>query len=209
MGRVRENFGGDDDEIGGRGVRKSRQSTRRGRYWRRIGRLRATGRGLGPDKRGDRGRPRTVGRIERGGGDGGEPVRGPPGRPSWGRSRGRPMGGRPHRGGGMSRQRTEYQSRDTFRSLSGIELYLDNTSVGSVNLWSSGNSASGTVSSSNRYCKAIFTLRDGLVQTVKYPGLKGGLLTKGAVRFHPAALCMLKGNSLPLWPPVRTRIDQR
>ncbi len=31
-------------------------------------------------KRGDRGRRRTVGRIERGGGDGGEPVRSPPGR---------------------------------------------------------------------------------------------------------------------------------
>lgn len=31
-------------------------------------------------KRGDRGRRRTVGRIERGGGDGGEPVRSPQGR---------------------------------------------------------------------------------------------------------------------------------
>ena len=30
-------------------------------------------------KRGDRGRRRTVGRIERGGGDGGDPVRSPPG----------------------------------------------------------------------------------------------------------------------------------
>ena len=37
--------------------------------------------GPGPDKRGDRGRRRTVGRIERGGGDGGEPVRSPLGRP--------------------------------------------------------------------------------------------------------------------------------
>ncbi len=33
-----------------------------------------------PIKRGDRGRRRTVGRIERGGGNGGEPVRSPPGR---------------------------------------------------------------------------------------------------------------------------------
>ena len=33
--------------------------------------------GPGPDKRGDRGRSRTVGRIKRGGGDGGEPVRSP------------------------------------------------------------------------------------------------------------------------------------
>ena len=38
--------------------------------------------GPGPDKRGDRRRRRTVGRIERGGGDGGEPARSPPGRPS-------------------------------------------------------------------------------------------------------------------------------
>ena len=38
--------------------------------------------GPGPDKRGDRGRSRTVGRIERGGGDGGEPVRSAPGRPA-------------------------------------------------------------------------------------------------------------------------------
>jgi hypothetical protein len=33
--------------------------------------------GPGPDKRGDRGRSRTVGRIERGGGDGGDPARSP------------------------------------------------------------------------------------------------------------------------------------
>ena len=33
--------------------------------------------GPGPDKRGDRRRRRTVGRIKRGGGDGGEPVRSP------------------------------------------------------------------------------------------------------------------------------------
>ena len=36
-------------------------------------------RGPGPMKRGDRRRRRTVGRIERGGGDGGEPVRSPSG----------------------------------------------------------------------------------------------------------------------------------
>ena len=35
--------------------------------------------GPGPNKRGDRGRRRTVGRIERGGGDGGDPARSPPG----------------------------------------------------------------------------------------------------------------------------------
>jgi len=36
-------------------------------------------RGPGPMKRGDRGRSRTLGRIERGGGDGGEPVQSPQG----------------------------------------------------------------------------------------------------------------------------------
>jgi hypothetical protein len=34
--------------------------------------------------RGDRRRRRTLGRIEGGGGDGGEPVRSPPGRPAYG-----------------------------------------------------------------------------------------------------------------------------
>lgn len=40
--------------------------------------------GPGPDKRGDHGRRRTEGRIEHGGGNGGEPARSPPGRPSYG-----------------------------------------------------------------------------------------------------------------------------
>ena len=39
-------------------------------------------------KRGDRGRRRTVGWIKRGGGDGGEPVLSPPGRPSFRRLHG-------------------------------------------------------------------------------------------------------------------------
>ncbi len=48
--------------------------------------------GTGPDKRGDRRRRRTVGRIKRGGGDGGEPARSPPDRPSFRRPRNRPCG---------------------------------------------------------------------------------------------------------------------
>jgi hypothetical protein len=40
----------------------------------------ANHRGPGPNKRGHRGRSRTVGRIKRGGGNGGEPVRSPLGR---------------------------------------------------------------------------------------------------------------------------------
>ena len=40
------------------------------------------GQGPGPNTRGDRRRRCTVGRIERGGGDGGEPAQGPPSRPS-------------------------------------------------------------------------------------------------------------------------------
>ena len=56
--------------------------------------------GPGPDKRGDRGRRRRGGRIERGGGDGGEPARSPPGWPPSGQLRGRPTSGRPRCSGG-------------------------------------------------------------------------------------------------------------
>ena len=97
----------------------------RGRIVRSIGGSDQEGWGPGPDKRGDRGRRRTVGQIERGGGDGGEPVRGPPGRPSKSRSRGRPMGGRSRRGGGVVSQPKENGSGAVGPSPStGIEPRL-------------------------------------------------------------------------------------